>query len=113
MPRATDGNPTSYWTTETYYRNGFQKPGTGLVLDTAQTARLTRLTILTDTPGFQAQIRVSDRPGGGFRTDSSWRNVSTRTTFNLRRLSGRYWLIWLRLPTHQGVAHINEVRATS
>jgi hypothetical protein len=112
-PRATDGSPATYWTTETYYNNGFQKPGTGLVLETAITARLTRLTIQTGTPGFQAQIRVSDRPDGGFRTDSSWHTVSTRTSFNLRGLTGRYWLIWLRLPTHQGVAHINEVQATS
>ena len=112
-PRATDGNPATYWSTETYYNNGFQKPGTGLVLETAKTDRLTRLTVQTDTPGFQAQIRVSDRPGGGFRTDSVWRTVGSRTSFDLQGLSGRYWLVWLRLPTHAGVAHINEVRATN
>ncbi len=111
--RATDGNPATYWSTETYYANGFQKPGTGLVVETAAAARLAQLTVQSDTPGFQAQIRVSDRRGGGFRPDSAWQTVARTTAFALHGLSGRYWLVWLRLPSHTGVAHINGLRATT
>jgi serine/threonine protein kinase len=110
-PKATDGVASTYWTTQTYYNNGFEKPGVGLVLDAGKDVKLSQLGFATDTPGFQAQIQVSDSPDGGFKPDSSWRTVGTATTFDLSGQSGRYWMIWLRLPSHEGVAHVNEVRA--
>jgi serine/threonine-protein kinase len=111
-PKATDGNTATYWQTQTYFNNGFNKPGVGLVLDAGKTVKLSRLGLSTDTPGFEAQIQVSDSPSGGFRADSGWHTVSSRTTFDLDGERGRYWLVWLRLPTHAGVAHVNEVRAS-
>ena len=33
VPNATDGNPDTYWSTETYYDNVLGKPGVGIVLD--------------------------------------------------------------------------------
>ena len=113
VANATDGNAVTYWSTETYFPGGFTKPGTGLVLRSGRPVRLARIELETGTPGFQATIRVSNSPDSGFRQDSAWQSVGARTVFTLRGLSGRYWLIWLRLPKHSGVAHINEVRATS
>jgi eukaryotic-like serine/threonine-protein kinase len=110
-PKATDGSASTYWTTQTYFNNGFDKPGVGLVLDAGKDVKLSQLGISTDTPAFQAQIQVSDSPSSGFQPDSSWRTVGTATTFDLSGKRGRYWMIWLRLPTHAGVAHVNEVRA--
>lgn len=112
-PRATDHNLSTFWSTETYTNNGFQKPGTGLVLESTSEAAIANLALETDTPGFQAQIRVSDSPDGGFRADSSWRTVSSRSVFALKGKTGRYWMVWLRLPTHVGVAHINQVTLVS
>ncbi len=112
-PRATDHNLATFWSTETYTNNGFQKPGTGLVLESTSEAAIANLALETDTPGFQAQIRVSDSPDGGFRADSSWQTVSSRSVFALKGKTGRYWMVWLRLPTHVGVAHINQVALVS
>jgi hypothetical protein len=110
-PRATDGDLTTYWSTETYADGGFQKPGTGLVFASAGAVKLGSLEVDSDTPGFQAQIRVSDSPAGGFTADSGWQTVKSSSIFDLQGKTGRYWMIWLRLPTHTGVAHINEIRA--
>jgi predicted Ser/Thr protein kinase len=111
-PKATDGNPATYWKTESYRHNGFEKPGVGLVLDAGRDVKLAQLGFATDTPGFQAQIQVGNSPSGeGFTADSGWHDVSATTTFTLDKKPGRYYMIWLRLPTHEGFAHVNEVRA--
>jgi putative peptidoglycan lipid II flippase len=110
-PKATDGNPQTFWSTDQYYANGFTKPGVGLVLDAGSPVKLARLALTTDTPGYEAQIQTSDSPSGGFAPDSGWQTVGTTTTFNLQGRTGRYWMVWLRLPTHTGVAHVNEVKA--
>jgi hypothetical protein len=113
VPNATDGNAVTYWSTESYLPGGFEKPGTGLLLGAGHPVRLARIELETGTPGFQASVRVGDSRDGGFRADSAWKTVGTRTVFRLRGLRGRYWLIWVRLPGHSGAAHINEVRATT
>jgi serine/threonine protein kinase len=109
--RATDGNAATYWYTQTY--RSFTKPGVGLVLDAGRIVRVARLTIASDTANFSAQVRVSDAPTGGFRPDSRWRQVGPQTTFALEGKRGRYYLVWVRLPRTGGVAHVNEVTATS
>jgi serine/threonine-protein kinase len=109
--RATDGDPATYWYTETY--RSFTKPGVGLVLDAGRTVALSRMTILSDNGGFEAQIQVSDSPSSGFVADSAWVPVSGTTTIALQGKEGRYFLVWVRLPSTGGVAHVNEVTAHS
>src|SRR5262249_21623881 len=109
--RATDGDPATYWYTETY--QSFTKPGVGLVLDAGETVALSRVTITSDNGGFEAQIQVSDSPSSGFVADSAWVPVSGTTTIALQGKEGRYFLVWVRLPASGGVAHVNEVTARS
>jgi serine/threonine-protein kinase len=107
---ATDGDPTSYWTTQTY--GSFDKPGVGLVVDARRPVSLSRLVVVSDTPGFPATIRASGSPTGGFAAVSDEHEVGSRTTFRVDTggKDYRYYEVWLQLPDG-GVAHINEVTA--
>jgi eukaryotic-like serine/threonine-protein kinase len=107
---ATDGNGSTYWETQHYL--SFTKPGVGLVLDAGRTAKLSQLGVATATPGFQAQVKVSDSPNAGFQPDSAWQTIgSSSATIPLQGKSGRYYLLWLKLPFSGGVAYVNEVKA--
>jgi serine/threonine-protein kinase len=107
--RATDGNPATYWTTE-HYRS-FTKPGVGLVLDAGRNVALERVTVTSDGGGFEAQILVGSSAAGGFAPDSGWQPVTGATSFALQGKSGRYYVVWVRLPSSGGVAHLTEVKA--
>ncbi len=110
-PRATDGNPATYWTTEIYATREFGnlKRGLGLVLDAGSPVRLGRLTVQTPTPGFTARVEVGDSPQGPFQPDSAARVVGARTTFALQGKRGRYYVVWLSELPPQRYARISEV----
>jgi serine/threonine protein kinase len=108
VAKATDHNPSTYWTTE-HYRS-FQKKGVGLVLGIRGPRNPSRLIVTTDAPGFTAEIRAGVTATGPFERVSDSQTVEGTTTFQLDRGSpDRYLLVWItRL---QGVAHVNEVTA--
>ena len=113
-PRATDGNPATYWETETYDATGAfggLKTGVGLVLDAGHAVAVGRLTVSTDTPGYTAIVRAGDAPGGPFSDDSSSQTVDARTTFVLDGHTARYYVLWItNLGTYHSV-RVNEVKA--
>jgi eukaryotic-like serine/threonine-protein kinase len=105
---ATDGNPATFWTTETY--EAFSKSGVGIILDAGRRVGLDRIEIVSDEPGFTAEIRAGDNPNGGFVPFSETQQVGERTTFELAGgASYRYYLLWITDPNTR--AHVNEVRA--
>jgi serine/threonine-protein kinase len=110
----TDGNPATYWSTEHYSdAPSLDKPGVGVVVDAGTLVQLTRMTIVTDTPGFTAQIEATNTEGGTPDKVSASKTVGTTTSFDISS-SGpkRYYVIWItRLPSDSNVAHVNEVRA--
>jgi serine/threonine-protein kinase len=107
--KATDRDPLTYWTTESYRDLELPKPGVGLVLDAGRNVELSRVRVRSDTPGFRAEIQAGDDPGGPFRQASSSRTVGSSTTFDVDGGRARYWLVWItRL---RGLAHVNEVSA--
>src|SRR4029077_5614388 len=55
-PKATDGDPNSYWETESYHSTfaALGKQGVGLVLDAGKDVQLHQLGFATQTPGFTA-----------------------------------------------------------
>jgi eukaryotic-like serine/threonine-protein kinase len=109
VSRATDGDPETYWTTETYRDFSGSKPGVGLVLDAGRDVQPSAITVTTDTPGFQAEIRVGAAPSGPFEPVSDQQTVEGTTTFELRNPDARYFVIWIT--DLDGSAHVNEVRA--
>ena len=106
---ATDGDPATYWTTETY--NSFSKPGVGLVLRAPKPVALASLTVTSDEPGYTAEIQAASSAGGPFEPVSSKREVGERTTFRVDTNGAdyRYYLVWIT--QLDGRAHVNEVRA--
>jgi serine/threonine-protein kinase len=106
---ATDNNGSTYWETQHYL--SFTKPGVGLVLDAGRPAKLSQLGVATATPGFQAQVKVSNSATGGFQPDSAWQTIgSSSATIPLQGKTGRYYLLWIKLPPSGGVAYVNEVK---
>ncbi len=110
---ATDGDPQTYWRTERY-NGGLEavgKPGVGIVLDARRALELSQVTLVTDTPGFTADIREGARAQGPFRRVSAAKRVGRRTTLAVDGASARFYLVWItRL---DGRAHVNEVTARS
>jgi serine/threonine-protein kinase len=110
---ATDGNAGTDWYTQIYATPAFGnlKPGLGLVVDAGTAAALKSLAISTPTPGFVAQIRAGGSAHGPFQDDSAAQTVDARTTFALRGVKARYYVVWIsRLPSG-GKAEISEVTA--
>jgi eukaryotic-like serine/threonine-protein kinase len=109
----TDGNQATYWSTEHYNdAPSLDKPGVGVVVDAGTLVQLTRLTVVTDTPGFKAQIKATNTEGGTTENVSVSKVVGTTTSFVISS-SGpkRYYVIWItQLPQDRNYAHVNEVR---
>jgi serine/threonine-protein kinase len=112
-PNVTDGNQATYWSTEHYNdAPSLDKPGVGVVVDAGTVVQLTRLIVVTDTPGFKAQIKATNTEGGTTENVSAVKVVGATTSFVISS-SGpkRYYVIWItRLPQDRSYAHVNEVR---
>jgi eukaryotic-like serine/threonine-protein kinase len=110
VARATDGDRSTYWTTERY-EDFESKDGVGLVLRTGRLVALGSLVVRSDTPGFEAVVKAGSEADGPFEDVSESGQVGARTTIELDTggKEYRYYLFWIT--SLQGVAHVNEVRA--
>jgi len=113
VPKAVDGDPSTYWTTQHYNDLAFGKSGVGLVLDASRPQVLRRLVVTTDTPRFHARIRGGSSAQGPFPVAlSDVETIDASTTIPLRPKAVRYVLVWLtQLPPGSPDAHVNEVKA--
>jgi hypothetical protein len=111
-PLAVDGDPSTFWKTE-HYVHGFTKSGVGLVLDAGRVRTISKVVVVTDSPGASAEIQLGDAPTGPFHTVSADRPLNGRTAFPLAKgASGRYLVVWITaIPEPAGEAHVAEVRA--
>jgi eukaryotic-like serine/threonine-protein kinase len=109
---ATDGDPSTFWRTESYNSPlSQQKSGVGLVLDT-RGAEVSTLTVASDTPGFTAEIRAGrSRSSFDDAAISESRTIGRETTFELEETDARYLLFWIT-EIESGSVHVNEVRAS-
>ncbi len=110
---ATDKDAGTGWTTESYRPGGFSKDGVGLVLQAPRRLALSKLTVQASGTPFSATIQASDSPTGSFVNVSDRKNVAGSATFSVDT-DGKdygYYMVWLKLPTGEGQAEINEVTA--
>jgi serine/threonine-protein kinase len=111
VAKATDGDPATFWTTETY--SSFDKPGVGLVFDAGRPRQLLSLTVASDEPGWTGRIRAGRAASGRFHDVSASRTAASRTVFRIDTdgRAYRYYLLWITDPN--GRAHVNEVHAAA
>ena len=112
--RATDGNRATYWTTEDYRDDTMAgKKGVGVVVDAGTVVSLSRITLVTDTPGFKAEIEATNVLGGSPTKVSDNKVVGRTTSFDIDESAPkRYYVVWItNLPSGGTLAHVNEVRA--
>jgi hypothetical protein len=109
-PNATDGNPATYWDTE-HYVGGLAKPGVGLVLDAGRPRALSSITVQSATPGFTAEILAGNALGSNMKVDASGQTVGSRTTFDLRGATARYYVVWITDLGADSSVSVNEVTA--
>jgi eukaryotic-like serine/threonine-protein kinase len=111
VPKATDGDPNTAWTTE-HYTSGLTKPGVGIVLDAGKPSSPSEIELITTAPGYTAEIRAGGTPTGPFRTVSPSKVVQSATSFPIHSgTSARYFLLWItHLADGQQQAVVNEVR---
>ena len=114
-PKATDGNASTFWYTEHYNSSSFGglKDGVGLVLDAGRAAKVARVTVTSDTPGFTARIESGSSPSGPFTPVSGTQTVNASTAFTVSGATARYYVVWITsLGSHASVK-VNEVKARS
>jgi eukaryotic-like serine/threonine-protein kinase len=113
-PNATDGDPATFWTTEHYGSQDFGglKDGVGLVVTAPEPVALKTLTVTSDTPGFTAVVRAGSSPAAAQAISSS-QTVGSKTTFDLHGDKSSVYVLWITQLPPGGVAHVNEVSASS
>lgn len=106
---ATDGDRSTYWTTETY--SSFTKPGVGIVVDAGSPVVLTRFRVFSDTPGFTVEILAGSNRGGPFESVSGSRRTGERTEVPVDSdgAAFQWYVVWIT--SLDEVVHLNEVRA--
>jgi serine/threonine-protein kinase len=118
VPDATDGDPATAWQTEGYTTSTFGnlKDGVGIVLDAGRPVELDALTVVSDSPGFAADVQAGASSSGPFEPVSSTQTISGRTTFQLAASTPRrYYLVWITSLVADGGrfrARISEVTAS-
>jgi len=110
---ATDNDRGTAWKTESYQSGGFTKDGVGLVLKGPRPVALSKLTVQGSGTPFSATIQASNSASGPFVNVSDRRDVAGPTTFAIdtRGKDYGYYMVWLKLPTGEGQAEIDEVTA--
>lgn len=122
---AVDGNPKTYWPTQTY-GDGLQKPGVGLYVRTAKAVRAAKLVLTTGTPGFDVKIYATAKtPDAHSFVKSGWQPVGAKDdvgagksgtstiALNAGLTKYRYFLVWITTLPSVGYAEINEVKLYS
>ena len=113
---ATDGDPTTYWSTEGYNDGlaAIGKKGVGLVVEVADDAAVRQVRVVSDTPGFMAQIKAGSSESSGFHIVTRVRTMARNTIFRFGEPQrARFLLVWITELAHPDKfrAHLNEVTA--
>ena len=114
-PKATDGQQSTYWTTESYRTApSLGKAGVGLVLDAGRRVELHHLGFTTATPGLTAEILAGNAPSGPFDAvvGASQKVAGEQAEYTIGGGAYRYYVIWItELGAGFDNAHIDEVSA--
>jgi eukaryotic-like serine/threonine-protein kinase len=116
-----DNDPQTKWQTEQYYSGTLGKPGVGVYVDANPGVVARELRIVTDTPGFTAQVWARNTPpqpnSTDFKQAGGWIQLASQPYVHHRQdihLPGeapyRYYLVWIvSLPPGQQSVSLNEI----
>jgi eukaryotic-like serine/threonine-protein kinase len=112
---AADGDRATAWRTERYRfpDGGLGKQGVGVVLDAGREVRPRELTVVTDTPGFTADVLAGNSETGPFNSIAGGRPVAETTTFDVDGEPARYYVVWITNRGENASVRVNEVSARS
>ena len=108
---ATDGDPTTSWRTDRYNDRtntfGGLKQGIGIAYDFGAPTALRQITVVTDRPGIQVQIRAGDTAGApdeeAYPVVAATATMAKSGTFSIKAgTSARYYIVWLTQLTPDG-----------
>ena len=105
---AVDGDATTAWRTERY--SHFFKSGVGLVLDAGRQVGITRVELVSATPGLIAEIRAGNSREGPFKRIAAGRVVQETTRYPVASRPGRYVVVWITKLPDSTAADLAEVR---
>ena len=93
---ATDGNRATAWKSE-HYRRAFVKSGVGLVVDAGRPVSAKSVVVITDSPGYTAQVRAGASATGPFVAVSGTKVTTRRERRSIpgRARDGRYLMLWI------------------
>lgn len=99
VPKTVDGDPTTFWTTQTYTtaKLGNLKPGVGLMLDMGEHTSFRSVRVLLADGGTSLQMYTGDQPDRTRMTSvASVTDASGETALRPEEpAEGRYILLWL------------------
>jgi eukaryotic-like serine/threonine-protein kinase len=113
-----DGDPNTYWSTETYQNGNLGKLGVGVYLDAVPRAVASKLEIQTPTPGFDVQVYVASAGPPATVPDPGWKLVAAASavqdgvqiSLDTAGQPFRYYLVWItKLPPGKDIASISEL----
>ena len=115
VPLATDGDPSTAWSSEDY--QALNKAGVGLYVNPKHAVSPTRLTVTTPTPGFSAQVYGADGAAapkalGGWTKLATVKNVKRVKAVKLDAAGRayRHVLLWITsLPPKGGAVEVSEL----
>jgi serine/threonine-protein kinase len=118
---AVDNDPQTKWQTEQYYSGTLGKPGVGVYVDATPRVVARELRLVTETPGFTAQVWARNTPpqpnSSDFNQPGGWVQLASQPYVHHNQDIGlpgsapyRYYLIWIvSLPPGQQSVSLNEI----
>lgn len=101
---AIDGNDDTYWRTERYRSANFGnlKSGVGIVIDLGGSARVSEVTLDTESDDWSVEIYIGDdftgAPGTWGAPAAAGRDLRNKVDFDIDDLVGQQLLIWVTNP---------------
>ncbi len=112
LPGATDGDRTSYWTTEGYHDPDMDKGGVGIVIGLSEPSEISAIRLRTDTPGFEFNIYTGDADDTfDLEAPIAAGTADSVTELELETGETRYVLLWITqlVQVDRYRAHVNEI----
>jgi eukaryotic-like serine/threonine-protein kinase len=110
VTNATDGNPSTFWETESYQDLHALKPGVGIVFDAGHEVSPKEIVVRASGIDLRARIETGSSRTTATHIASQTLQIDGRRTFRiLRGVPARYFMLWITQVI--GSARVYEVKA--